>query len=197
VPGAPVPAGAGGELTRPQAHRTACRSYWITRAVTSGISTCWCDATVPGSAAAASAAPHGHLPCGKAATRSSGLADQARCDPGAPGCLPWARLPSGRGRRAFPGRLRPGWASIDGGNEELPLFRDTSRSSRSSFASSAAIAAACSAITASRSAHAGHASARSGAAATRHHLQDNHTVIKQTRSAGTQTPECLHPIRVK
>lgn len=53
------------------------------------------------------------------------------------------------------GRLRPGWASIDGGNEEFPLFRDTGRSSRSAFACSSAIAAACSAITISRSAHAG------------------------------------------
>jgi hypothetical protein len=53
------------------------------------------------------------------------------------------------------GRVRPGWASIDGGNEEFPLFRDTSRSSRSTFAASSAIAAACSAITSSRAAHPG------------------------------------------
>ena len=37
-------------------------------------------------------------------------------------------------QQAFFGGLRPGWASIDGGNDEFPLFRDTSRSSRSTFA---------------------------------------------------------------
>ena len=52
--------------------------------------------------------------------------------------------------------LPPGWPSIDGGNEEFPLFRLVSRSSRSSLARSSLIAAACASITASRSAHAGH-----------------------------------------
>ena len=67
----------------------------------------------------------GELPPG---TRAVRLAPR-----GAPGCFPGPRLPS-LGRRPGLGRLRPGWASIDGGNEEFPLFRDTSRSSRSTFA---------------------------------------------------------------
>ena len=57
------------------------------------------------------------------------LALQARNDPARRAATrprpPPARRPLG---------LRPGWASIDGGNDEFPLFRDTSRSSRSTFA---------------------------------------------------------------
>jgi hypothetical protein len=40
VPARPAPAGAGARCTLPQPHATACRSCWITRADTSGISTC-------------------------------------------------------------------------------------------------------------------------------------------------------------
>jgi hypothetical protein len=57
------------------------------------------------------------------------------------------RFPSPRRGLAFRGPCRPGWPSIDGGNEEFPLFREISRSSRSTLARSSAIAAACSAIT--------------------------------------------------
>jgi hypothetical protein len=78
------------------------------------------------------------------------------------------------------GRFRPGWASIDGGNEEFPLFRDTSRSSRSTFACNSAIAAACCAITSSRAAQPTHPAA-GGGEVTNHHDQHTRHVIKTTR----------------
>jgi hypothetical protein len=79
------------------------------------------------------------------------------------------------------GRLRPGWASIDGGNEEFPLFRDTSRSSRCTFACNSAIAAACCAITSSRAAHPVHPAADGGGDVTNHHDRHTRRVIKPTR----------------
>ena len=113
--------------------------------------------------------PHGHEPSGNSATVSSGVCDQARCAPGAPGCLPGLRPLPGFARGA--GAFRPGRSSDDGGIEELPEFRDAARraasscprSSRTSPVSSAswadrsvtcadspAISAACSRISASR-----------------------------------------------
>ena len=90
-----------------------------------------------------------------------------------------ARIPLAIGdRRLAFGRSRPGWASIDGGNEEFPLFRDTGRSA---FACSSAIAAACSAIITSRSAHAGHPAGGSGTVVTDNHDQHITGVIKSTR----------------
>ena len=65
---------------------------------------------------------------------------QARCEPGAPGCLPGLRPPPFL-RPALPsGGLRPGWSSIDGGRDEFPLLRDSRCSSRSSFAASFSLA---------------------------------------------------------
>jgi hypothetical protein len=125
---------------------------------------------VPRSAAPARSAPQLHRPAGRTGTRSSGSSRQPRDAPGAPGCFPGRRFaapPSGRGRGAR--RLRPGWPSIDGGNEEFPLFEVTSRSSRSSrsrrsltSAACASICAACAAITMSRSVHPPHPSGGTG-----------------------------------
>jgi hypothetical protein len=42
---APVPAGTGAGCARPQPHATSCRSYWMTRAAASGMSTWWLAAT--------------------------------------------------------------------------------------------------------------------------------------------------------
>ena len=92
-------------------------------------------------------------------TVPSGRADQARCDPGAPGCLPGLRPPLPR--LGFVGvGVRPGRSSADGAMDELPLLRSRRRrSSRTSSANatgsdrSSSIAPACSAITASRAAY--------------------------------------------
>ena len=86
------------------------------------------------------------------------------------------------------GGVRPGRSSADGGIEEFPLFRDTSRSSRSTLAARSAtcpasrafsaasisITRACTVITASRA-------ASSGIEGTDHHDQDNLVVIKPAR----------------
>ena len=53
--------------------------------------------------------------------------------PGAPGCLPRLRFfaaSRSAARRCLRGGLRPGVSSPEGGIEELPLLRDTARSSR-------------------------------------------------------------------
>ena len=63
---------------------------------------------------------------------SSGSAQHIAA-PGAPGCLPRLRFfASSRScaRRCLRGGLRPGASSPDGGIEELPLLRETIRSSR-------------------------------------------------------------------
>jgi hypothetical protein len=89
------------------------------------------------------------------------------------------------------GGVRPGWSSIDGGNEEFWLFREASRSSRPTLAvrsatcpasrafsaASISITRACTVITASRAASA-------GIEGTDHHDQDNLVVIKPARWAG-------------
>ena len=92
-------------------------------------------------------------------TVPSGRSDQARYDPGAPGCLPGLRPPLPRFGLAG-GGVRPGRSLADGATEELPLLRPRRRcSSWTSSANatrsdrSSPIAAACSAITASRAAH--------------------------------------------
>jgi hypothetical protein len=87
--------------------------------------------------------------------------------------------------------VRPGRSSADGGIDELPLFRDASRSRRATLAArpatcpasrklsvaSAWITVACIAITASRA-------ASSGIGGTGHHDQGNPAPIKPTRWAG-------------
>jgi hypothetical protein len=142
---------------------------------------------------------------------------QVRAAPGRPprivrhdpaGALAPGQMPPGRARLparvpSFPlprfafagGGARPGWSSIDGGNEEFPEFRDAARSSRSTRARSSASAASssatreasavfcaasiatscpCSAISASRA-------ASSGLAVTNHHHLDIPPVIKEPR----------------
>ena len=139
------------------------------------------------------AGPAPAAPSGNSATPAHpGWLDQARCEPGAPGCLPCPREPSAR-RRGLGFRAagpRPGWAPSTAGTDELPLLRDTSRSSRSTLACSSAIAACCSpiaascaAITTSRATHAGHPAGGSSDLVTSHHHQDNQNVIKPTRTA--------------
>ena len=153
------------------------------------MSTCWCEAATPRSAAEARSAPHSHSPSGKCGTVSSGSGLQARCDPGAPGCPPGLRPPPPRfGLGA--GGLRPGRSSAEGAIEELPLLRPSRRrSSRTSAASatrsarSSSIAAACSAITASRAAHEAQPGAGGGRTAITGHHHRRPAVIKPTRRA--------------
>jgi hypothetical protein len=159
------------------------------------MSAIWWLAATPRSAAAARSAPHSHAPAGKCGTRSSRLADQARCDPGAPGCLPGLRPPLPRPGLAG-GGVRPGRSSALGAIEELPLLRPsrrrrsrTSAASATTSARSSPIAAACSssrrpcsAITASRAAHDAQPGAGGGRTAITGHLHRQPSVI--TRHAG-------------
>jgi hypothetical protein len=66
----------------------------------------------PRSMAPSSAAPHSQAPCGKCGTVPSGRSDQARYDPGAPGCLPGLRPPLPRFGLAD-GGVRPGRSLAD------------------------------------------------------------------------------------
>ena len=158
MPGAPAASGGGSATCRrPHPHCTSCRSCWIVTARASGKSVTWWENRTPRSAAPARSPPHAQEPCGKCAIISSGSSRQARNAPGAPGCLPGLRPP----RRVFrSGGLRPGRSSLLGGIDELPLFREISRSSRairsrssafsafsSSFSARSRPAAACSAAT--------------------------------------------------
>ena len=86
----------------------------VTVAAASGTSMTCRDATTPRSAAPVRSRPHGHEPSGNSATVSSGVCDQARFVPGAPGCLPGLRRLPGFARGA--GAFRPGRSS---GDEEL------------------------------------------------------------------------------
>jgi GntR family transcriptional regulator len=104
--------------------------------------------------------------------------------------LPGFRVLSAGGVRR--GGVRPGRSSADGGIEELPLFREVSRSSRSTLAArsatcpasrafsaaSASITRACAAITASRAASSG--------IGTGHHDQSNLAAIKPARRPALQ-----------
>ena len=100
-------------------------------------------------------------PCGKCGTARSGSWLQARCEPGAPGCLPGFRLPR-CGVRA--GGVRPGWSSSDGGSEELPEFRDAARSSLASRSSSSESRPASAAFSAVSSAFSARSAATTSAA---------------------------------
>jgi len=150
VPGAPAASGgAPATCRRPQEHSASCRSCWIVCARASGRSVTWCEYFTPRSRAPARSFPHSQVPCGKCGTVSSGSSRQARNAPGAPGCLPCLRPPPRRGLRS--GGFFPGRSSVLGGIEELPLLRETSRSSRATRSSSSAFRAFRSAITASLS----------------------------------------------
>jgi hypothetical protein len=151
VPASPAPAAAGGAAsrTRPQVQATACPSYCVTVAAASGTSMTCRDAVTPRSAAPARSRPHGQAPAGNSGTLSSGSARQARCDPGAPGCFPGRLFPFPRGFRV-PGPVLPGRSSADGGIDEFPEFRDSSRSSCASRSSSSATRPASSPFRASR-----------------------------------------------
>ena len=97
----------------------------------------------------------GRRPAGTAASFLSGFSLQARCAPGAPGCLPCLFFPFPRFGFGS-GAVFPGRSSADGGIEEFPEFRDTARSS---FASRSARSATC-AVERRRSAFPGPRSAR-------------------------------------
>ena len=105
----------------------------------------------PGPRRRTAARPHPHVPSGQCGTTSSGSHRQARYDPGEPGCPPALRLPP---LRAGPprGEVRPGRSSIEGGNDELPLFREISRSRRATLRARSAFSASSCAILLSRSA---------------------------------------------
>jgi hypothetical protein len=143
VPGAPAASGGGpATWAWPHAHCTSCRSCWMISARASGRSVTWWEYRTPRSRAPARFLPHPQVPSGKCGMVSSGRSLHGRYAPGAPGCLP--------GLRFFPpcrcpgcGVLLPGWSSLLGGIEELPLLREISRSSR-------AICSACSASCARR-----------------------------------------------
>ena len=99
--------------------------------MTAGVSMSWCDATTPRSSASARSRPHAQAPSGNSGFVLSGSSLQARCAPGAPGCLPCLFFPLPRfGLGA--GGVFPGRSSADGGIPEFPEFRDTARSSLAS-----------------------------------------------------------------
>lgn len=62
-----------------------------------------------------------------------GKSENSRFDPRAPGCLPGLRFEPRPGLVICSGGSRPGSSSFDGGEEELPLFRDTRCSTRTSL----------------------------------------------------------------
>jgi hypothetical protein len=148
VPAPPASAGGGASCTRPHAHATAWLSYCTVLAAASGTSITCRDPEIPRSAAPVRSRPHWHGPDGNSGTVSSGSSRQARCAPGAPGCFP-GRFPDPP-RFRWPGAFRPGRSSADGGIEEFPEFRDTSRSSRASRSSRPATCADSSEFRASR-----------------------------------------------
>ena len=92
------------------------------------------------------------------------------------------------------GGVRPGWSSIEGGNEEFPEFRDAARSSRSTRVLNSALAASssatrlasaafCAASTATScpgSAISASRAASSGLVVTNHHHPGIPLVIKET-----------------
>jgi len=84
---------------------------------------------------------------GRCHTTWSGSGTWARCAPGAPGCLPGARPPPRRSRRAAGGLPSP---SCDGGRDELEESLPRRRSNSATRASSVAIRRACSALAATR-----------------------------------------------
>ena len=126
---------------------------------------------MPTSVASARSAPHPQSPCGRCATCSSGTATHGRELPAAPGCLPRLRPEAFTGLGC--GLLLPGRSSDDGGMEEFPLLRPTSRSnaatrstSRAFAAVSSSIALACAAITMSRDPHDSHPNVGDGSSVT-------------------------------
>ena len=147
--GAPARGGTSARCTRPQAHRTSCRSYWVVCACASGRSVTWWEYRTPRSAAPARSAPHPQLPSGSTSSVSSGCSRQARYAPGAPGCLPGLRPPPRRAVRS--GGFFPGRSSVPGGIDEFPLLREISRSSRATRSASSAFCVFSAAICASLS----------------------------------------------
>jgi hypothetical protein len=136
VPASPASAGGGASCTLPHAHATAWLSYCTVLAAASGTSITCRDPEIPRSAAPARSRPHAHGPAGNSGTVSSGPSRQARCAPGAPGCLP-CRFPDPP-RFRWPGAFRPGRSSAEGGIEELPEFLDAARQAASSCSRSSA-----------------------------------------------------------
>jgi hypothetical protein len=112
--------GRSATCIRPHPQPAACRSCWTTLAVTSGMSTCWWQAYTPRSRAAARSCPHSHIPTRRCGTVSSGVADQARCAPGAPFCLP------GRRTRPCPGAAGPSAAGYHPGRRPWTVARPSS-----------------------------------------------------------------------
>ena len=83
----PAPPGAGASCTLPHAHAPRALSCWTPSPRPAG-SRSPAVTPDPQVGAPARSAPHPHGPAGTCGTVSSGCSFQARCDPGAPGCLP-------------------------------------------------------------------------------------------------------------
>jgi len=81
----------------------------------------------------------------------------------------------------LPGGIRPAWSSSDGGNEELPEFRDAARSSLASLSSSSATRSASAAFCAASIAMSWPCSAISASPAASSGLKVTATIIRASR----------------
>jgi hypothetical protein len=92
---------------------------------------------MPTSCASARSLPHPHRPRGRCGTHSSGMLTHGIALPLAPCCFPGLRPEFVT--RFGAGFVLPGRSSLEGGMEELPLFREARRSSWRTRSSSATL----------------------------------------------------------